>query len=116
MKKRYLSVLAILSLLSGCDKPLPHAPQEHVTPKEICPIHNVAFKTGPGKLPDGMTVSWTEEMDDAMKRYPYVRHNTWESTMVQYCKACETEVDQVMGLKRKNFQPGAGGSAESRAP
>ena len=114
--QRYLSVIAILALLLGCAKSTPDAPAGAGQSDEICPIHNVAFKTGPGKLPDGMTVSWTKEIHDAMKRYPHVRHDTWDSTTVQYCESCETEVDQAMESERKNSQPGAEGDAVNRAP
>lgn len=103
MKKNLLA-LAVFALLLGCTRPAPVTPATATPPVDKCPIHNVTFSMGIGKLPDGMTVSWITEMYDAMEKYPYVRHNTWDTMTVKYCTACEAEIDRILESERNSSQ------------
>jgi hypothetical protein len=93
-----MATVAILTLLMGC------ATWRTTPYGHKCPVHNVEFLKGRGKLPEGLCVFWKPEMSAAMQKYPYVRHDIWESRKVKYCVSCEEAVDRVMETERNRSQ------------
>jgi hypothetical protein len=97
---KILNLIPVLAcaLLLGCGRSTSDVPVPVGSTVGKCPIHNLAFSKGPGKLPDGLTVSWTKEMHAAMEKYPYVRHDEEVGRIVEYCTLCETEVSKAEKL------------------
>ena len=92
---KHLATLSLVTLLIGCGKPTPESPGGPPQPVGICPIHDLTFHQGAGMLPAKLTVSWSEEMHEAMQAYPYVRYNVDASQIVAYCPTCEAEVARI---------------------